>query len=389
MIEKALRGGSAYWAWICFLLAVAGAGFVSYLYQLNYGLTITGMSRSVSWGLYIANFTFFVGVAASAVTVVLPYYLHDVKEFGRITILGEFLAVSAVIMSLLFIIVDLGRPDRAFNLILYPSPQSLLFWDMIALNGYLLLNLIIGWSTLDAEQKAETPLPWVRFLILLSIPWAVSIHTVTAFIYQGLVARPLWHTALWAPRFLASAFASGPSLLILMALFIRRVTRFDAGKETIQKVATIAIYALLTNIFLLLVELFTTLYADVPEDVDHLRYLFFGIDAHKALVPWMWLSMVLMGGSALVLLNGRLRHREGVLGLTCVAIFVGVWIDKGLGLVIPGFIPSPLGELIEYSPTFPEILICAGVWAVGFLIISLLYRMTVSVKLEREAHTTQ
>ncbi len=389
MIEKALKGGSGYWAWVCFLLAVVGAGFASYLYQWNHGLSITGMSRSVSWGLYIANFTFFVGVAASAVTVVLPYYLHNVKEFGKITILGEFLAVPAVIMSLLFIIVDLGRADRAFNLILYPSPRSLLFWDMIALNGYLLLNLIIGWSTLDAEQKAEKPLPWVRFLILLSIPWAVSIHTVTAFIYQGLIARPLWHTPLWAPRFLASAFASGPSLLILMALFIRRVTRFDAGKETIQKVAMIATYALLVNIFLLLVELFTTLYANVPEEVDHLRYLFIGIDGHAALVPWMWLSMVLMGGSALVLLSGTLRRREGILALTCVAIFVGVWIDKGLGLVIPGFIPSPLGELIEYSPTFPEILITAGVWAVGFLIISMLYRMAVSVKLEREAPGTK
>ena len=125
MIEKALKGGKGYRAWLLFLLAVAAAGFVSYLHQWSHGLSVTGLSRNVSWGLYIANFTFFVGVAASAVTVVLPYYLHNVKEFGRITILGEFLAVPAVIMSLLFIIVDLGRPDRAFNLILHPSPQSL------------------------------------------------------------------------------------------------------------------------------------------------------------------------------------------------------------------------------------------------------------------------
>lgn len=384
MIEKAWKGGTAYWSWVLFLLALVGTGFISYLYQWNNGLAVTGMSRQVSWGLYIANFTFFVGVAASAVTVVLPYYLHHVKEFRNITILGEFLAIAAVIMSLLFIIVDLGRPDRAFNLILYPTPQSLLFWDMIALNGYLLLNLLIGWSTLDAEQKEEKPVPWVRFLILLSIPWAVSIHTVTAFIYQGLVARPLWHTPLWAPRFLASAFASGPALLILMALLIRRVTRFDAGSETLQKAATIATYALLVNIFLLLVELFTTLYGGVPEDVDHLRYLFVGMEGHSALVPWMWLSMVLMGGSALVLLSERLRRRESVLAVTCLAIFTGVWIDKGLGLVIPGFIPSPLGELNEYAPTLPEVLITIGVWALGFLIITLLYRIAVSVKLERQ-----
>jgi molybdopterin-containing oxidoreductase family membrane subunit len=382
MIEKALKGSGPYRTWLSFLLAVVVAGFISYLYQWHRGLSVTGLSRSVSWGLYIANFTFFVGVAASAVTVVLPYYLHNVKEFKKIVILGEFLAVSAVIMSLLFIIVDLGRPDRAFNMILHPTPTSLLFWDMIVLNGYLFLNLVIGWSTLDAEHKGEKPLPWVRVLILVSIPWAVSIHTVTAFIYQGLVARPLWYTPLWAPRFLASAFASGPSLLILMALFLRRVTKFDAGAETIQKVATIATYALLVNIFLLLVELFTTLYGAVPEDVEHLRYLFIGIEGHHALVPWMWLSMVLMGGSACALLAGRVRRNEGLLALVCLAVFVGVWIDKGLGLIVPGFIPSPLGEINEYGPTFPEALITAGVWALGALIISALYRIVVYVRQE-------
>ena len=383
MIEKAVKGGKCYRAWLLFLAAVAVAGFVAYLYQWNRGLSVTGLSRSVSWGLYIANFTFFVGVAASAVTVVLPYYLHNVKEFGKITILGEFLAVPAVLMSFLFIIVDLGRPDRAFNMILHPTPTSLLFWDMIVLNGYLLLNLLIGWSTLDAEAKEEKPLPWIRFLILLSIPWAVSIHTVTAFIYQALVARPLWHTPLWAPRFLASAFASGPALLILMSLFIRRVSRFDPGDAAIQKVATIIVYSLLVNIFLLTVELFTTLYGSVPADVEHLRYLFLGIGGHKALAPWIWLSMVLMGGSALALLSARLRRREGALALTCVAIIVGVWIDKGLGLVVPGFIPSPLGDITEYGPTLPEVLIVIGVWAFGGLLITLLYRVALYVKVER------
>jgi molybdopterin-containing oxidoreductase family membrane subunit len=382
MIEKALKGGTTYRAWLSFLCAVIAAGFIAWLYQWNKGLSITGMGRTVSWGLYIANFTFFVGVAASAVTVVLPYYLHNIKEFKRIVILGEFLAVSSVIMSLLFIIVDLGRPDRAFNIILHPTPNSLLFWDMIVLNGYLFLNLVIGWSTLDAEAKGERPLPWVRILIILSIPWAVSIHTVTAFIYQGLVARPLWNSPLWAPRFLASAFASGPSLLILMALFLKRATRFDVGAQTIQKVTTIATYALLVNIFLLLVELFTTLYGAVPEDVEFLRYLFFGIDGHTALVPWMWVSMALMGLSACALLFKRLRTGEGTLAVICFAIFAGVWIDKGLGLVVPGFIPSPLGEVIEYAPTPPEALITAGVWALGGLIVTVLYRMVVRVREE-------
>lgn len=227
MFEKALSGNRRYWGWIILLLVITGTGLVFYLQQWSYGLGITGMGRNVSWGLYIANFTFFVGVAASAVMVVLPYYLHNFKEFGRLTVLGEFLAVAAVTMTILFILIDLGQPARVFNLILHPSPNSIIFWDVIVLTVYLLLNTVIAWSTLDAERKSEIPPAWIKPLILLSIPWAISIHTVTAFIYSGLAARPFWLTALMAPRFLASAFASGPALLILMCLIIKRFTRFD------------------------------------------------------------------------------------------------------------------------------------------------------------------
>ena len=142
MLEKALKGSRGYWIWISFLLAIITIGFYFYLHQLDYGLGVTGMSRDVSWGLYIAQFTFLVGIAASAVMLVLPYYLHDYKAFGKITILGEFLAVSAVIMCVIFIFVDLGQPSRVLNVLLYPAPTSILFWDMIVLSGYLLINII-------------------------------------------------------------------------------------------------------------------------------------------------------------------------------------------------------------------------------------------------------
>jgi molybdopterin-containing oxidoreductase family membrane subunit len=380
MIEKALKGGTGFWVWILFLLAFTGAGFISYLYQLKYGLTITGMGRTVSWGMYIANFTFFVGVAASAVTVVLPYYLHNVKEFAKITVLGEFLAVSAVVMSVLFIFVDLGQPARVFNIILYPTPSSLLFWDMIALNGYLFLNLIIGWSTLDAEYKGEVPRGWIKWLIILSIPWAISIHTVTAFIYSGLAARPFWLTALLAPRFLASAFSSGPALLVIIALILRRYSKFDVGKEALRKVSTIITYALAVLLFFLLVEMFTVFYSGLPEHVVHFRYLLFGLDGNTSLVPWAWLSLVLAFGAFLLLLFGR--GSEKALAVSCVAVFAAMWIDKGLGLIVPGFVPSPLGEVTSYIPTVPELLITAGIWSLGLLLVTLFFRMTVAVKTE-------
>ncbi|MBW1745022.1 MAG: polysulfide reductase NrfD, partial [Deltaproteobacteria bacterium] len=162
MLELALKGDKKYWGWVIALLAVIGVAFAVYLKQLDFGLGITGMSRDVSWGFYIAQFTFLVGVAAGGVMVVLPRYLHDYKAFGRITILGEFLAIAAVVMCLLFIIADLGQPMRAFNVILYPTPGSVLFWDMIVLNGYLLLNIVVGWNVLEAERNNIHYAKWVK-----------------------------------------------------------------------------------------------------------------------------------------------------------------------------------------------------------------------------------
>ncbi len=382
MFEKALRGKRRYWGWIILLSVMMAVGFVFYLRQWDYGLGITGMSRDVSWGLYIANFTFMVGVAASAVMVVLPYYLHNYKEFGRITILGEFLAVAAVMMAVLFVLVDLGQPARALNLILYPSPRSLLFWDAVVLTVYLLLNIFIGWNVLDAERKAEPPPSWVKPLIILSIPWAISIHTVTAFIYSGLGARPFWLTALLAPRFLASAFASGPALLIILSLVIRKLTKFDISKTVLQKVALIVTYAMIANVFFLLVEFFTTFYGKIPEHVNHFQYLLFGLEGQAALVPWTWIAFILTGVSLVLLIIPGTRRREGILAAACVMVFGSVWMDKGLGLIVPGFIPSPVGEIFEYFPTPPEVLITLGVWALGFLVLTILYKIVISVREE-------
>lgn len=380
MLEKALKGSRGYGIWVAFLLLLVAVGFFFYLRQLDYGLGITGMSRDVSWGLYIAQFTFLVGIAASAVMLVLPYYLHDFKAFGRITILGEFLAVSAVIMCVTFVFVDLGRPDRAVNLLLYPSPRSVLFWDVIVLNGYLLLNIVTGWTVLESDRKGIPPPAWVKPLIILSIPWAVSIHTVTAFIYSGLPGRGFWLTAIMAPRFLASAFASGPALLILLCLILRRFGRFDAGDKAIQTLAKIVTYALATSIFFVLVELFTVFYSQIPGHMHHLTYLFAGLDGHNAIARWMTVSAVTAVAALILLIIPRARKNESLLALACAGVFLSLWIEKGLGLVVTGFVPSPMETITDYAPTGPEIAITIGVWALGLLLITMFYKIFVSVR---------
>ena len=380
MFEKALVGSRKYWGWILALLVVVCLGLLTYLRQLNVGLGITGMSRDVTWGLYIAQFTFFVGVAASAVMVVLPYYLHSYKVFGKVTILGEFLAISAVIMCMLFIFVDMGQPARVLNMFLYPTPNSPMFWDAISLGGYLLLNAIIALVTLSAEQKGVAPPAWIRPVIVLSIPWAISIHTVTAFLYSGLPGRSFWLTAVLAPRFLASAFASGPSLLILLCLALRKLTRYDVGREAIQKLAVIVTYGMILNVFFLLMEVFTAFYSRIPEHMEHFQYLFAGLEGHHALVPWMWTSVLLAAAALVLLLVPKARQNEKVLPVTCGVVFLSLWIDKGLGLIVGGFIPSSLGAVTEYTPTLPEIFITLGIWALGFLMITVFYKITLSVR---------
>jgi Ni/Fe-hydrogenase subunit HybB-like protein len=386
MLEKALIGSKRYWLWIGALLVIIGVAMTQYLHQFSYGLGITGMSRDVSWGLYIGQFTFLVGVAASAVMLVIPYYLHDFKKFGKIVILGEFLAVSAVTMCILFIFVDMGQPMRIMNVVLHPTPNSVMFWDFIVLSGYFVLNIVIGWTTLHADWKGVHPPQWVKPLIYLSVPWAISIHTVTAFLYAGIPGRHFWLTAIMAARFLASAFAGGPALLIILALLVRKLTKFDPGYEPIQALGKIVTYAMFANVFFLGLEIFTAFYSNIPGHMAPIKYLYTGFEGHNQLVSMMWTSSILAVMSLTLLVFPALRRNENILAAACVAMFVSLWIDKGFGLIVGGFVPNMFEGVTEYWPTAPETIITIGVWAIGFLVLTVLYKVAVSVREEGGYH---
>lgn len=386
MWEKVIRGSRGYYIWILILLGIIGFGFIQYLKQLQYGLGITGMSRDVSWALYVGQLTYLVGVAASAVMVVLPYYLHNHKVFGKLTILGEFIAVPAVIVCILSVTVDLGRPDRVMNVLLHPTPNSVLFWDVVVLNVYMFLNLIVGWTVLSYDKRGGVPVPyWCKILIYISIPWAFSIHTVTAFLYAGLPGRGFWLTAVMAPRFLASAFAAGPSLLILLALFVRKVSSYDVGDEAIRGVAKIVAYAIVATMFLFGCELFTVYYSQIPDHKLHFEYLFWGLHGHNAFTPLFWVHLIVAISAMILMIIPATRNNLTVLPIACAMIFVSLWLEKGLALIVVGYIPSPLEQITEYAPTFTESAITLGVWAVGALVLTLLYKVAIGVKEEAAA----
>ncbi len=380
-----LRGGRLYWLWIALLMAFILLGLVSYGLQVGRGLILTGMSDQVSWGLYIANFTFLVGVAAAAVMLVIPAYLFHHQDIKEVVILGEGIAIAATMACILFVTVDLGRPDRLWHLIPllgeFNFPLSLLAWDMVVLNVYLLLNLGLAFYLLFSKYLGVEPeLRSYFWVVLISIGWAISIHTITAFLYSANAARPFWSTAVLAPRFLASAFASGPAFILLILQLLNRITEMKISPKVLSLLGYIITVSLQIHLFLLGVEIFTEFYADTEHSASA-QYLFFGFNQHTSLVPWIWGSIVLTGSAALILSVGPLRRRRGLFNAACAMTVVGIWIEKGMGMVIPGFIPTPIGEVLEYSPSLVEILISLGIWCAGGLVFTLFAKLAIAVHL--------
>lgn len=383
MVERVLKGSPKYYLWLAFLGSIVGLGFIAYLFQLNLGLSVTGLSRDVSWGFYIAQFTYFVGVAASAVMLVLPAYFHGYKKFKKMIILGEFMAIGAVIMCMLFIVVDLGQPQRAMNVMLHPTPNSVMFYDMIVLIGYLVLNAVIGWVTLECERHDVAPPKWIKPLIYLSVIWAFSIHTVTAFLYAGLPGRHYFLTAIMAARFLSSAFCSGPAILLLLVFIVRKLTDFEPGKEAVQTLTKIITYAMCINVFFYLLEVFTALYSGIPGHSHPLIFLFAGHDGHVSWVtPTMWVAVVMAIMSLALLIPPQYRDNEKILPWALAMLVIASWIDKGIGLMVGGFTPTPFETYVTYAPTVPELLVVAGVFGIGGIVVSLLWKIALDVKKE-------
>ena len=381
MLEAAITGSRRYWIWVSFLLVVIAIGFVSWLREVHLGSgAMTGLSRDVTWGLHVGQLTFFVGVAASAVLVTMPYYLLNYKEFGKIAIMGEFLAVSAVLISMLSVFAIMGQPTRIWNVILHATPNSIIFWDLVVLNVYLILNILCGWTVLGAERKGVPPPVWIKPFIIFAIIWAPLIHTVTAFIFAGLPGRDHWLTSLQAAHFLATAFAAGPSLLIILSMIVRKVSRFDPGKVALQTLAKIATCALVIHIFFIALEFFTAFYSRIPGHMRTLQYLYTGLDGHTELVPVMWTSSILAVTALVLLLTPATRRNEKTLLAAALAAFFSIWLDKGFCFVVSGFVPNPFERVTGYWPTLNEFCVAAGCWGVGFLVLTILYKIVISVR---------
>ncbi|MEJ1298175.1 MAG: NrfD/PsrC family molybdoenzyme membrane anchor subunit [Candidatus Sedimenticola sp. (ex Thyasira tokunagai)] len=384
-IRAGFTGGLMFWAWMLFLSFFIMLWGYGEFVQIRDGMIVTNLTDQVSWGLYLANFVFMVGVAAAAVTVVFPAYVYKHHELHKIVVLGEMLAIAAVIMCLLFVTAHMGRPDRIWHIIpvigIYNWPNAMLTWDVLVLTGYLILNLVGGFYFLF-KKYTDQPLNKSFYipLIFIAIVWALSIHTVTAFLINTMPARPMWHHSIMPIKFITTAFAAGPSLIIIVFMLVRKFTPLKIADEAFHMLSQIVTWCLGIALFLVLSEIVTELYPST-EHTAGLKYLMFGHNGLNMLVPFFWTAIALMVGSFILLLIPRIRKNMTILPFLCVGVFVGIWIDKGMGLMLPGVIPTPIGEFAEYSPSMIEMMIILGVWAIGLFILTVLIKGAVGVLL--------
>ena len=382
-VREAIRGSSMYYSWLGSLFIVILLGMVAYSQQLDQGLKVTNMTDYVSWGLYISNFTFLVGLAAAAVMLVLPsYVLHNV-DFAKAVLIGEGVAVAALIMCLCFVVADMGGPHKLWHMLpffgYFNWPSSMLTWDVIVLNGYLAINLLVPAYILFCYYRGKQPNKSLYVPVMfLSIAWAFGIHLVTAFLYAGLPARPFWNTGLLGPRFLASAFAAGPAFILITLYCIRKLGRFDVGDNIFNKLALITTIAAQANLVMLISEVFKEFYHQTEHGLSA-QYLFFGLKGHYELVPWIWTAIAMNVGATALLSIHKFRQNFAWLLPCCGIIFISIWIEKGMGLIIPGFIPSPLGEVVPYQPSLVEWLVTAGIWGIGFFILTVLIKVAIAI----------
>jgi molybdopterin-containing oxidoreductase family membrane subunit len=322
----------------------------------------TGLTRDVPWGLYIAQFTFLVGVAASSLVFTLPVHFYRYEPFAPFLLPAECLTIGAVIAAGLFIFVDLGQPSRIWNILLHPHPGSLIFWDMAALLGYLALTVLLAWLRWQRQRHGAPPPFRVKALLTLSVFWAFSIHTLTAFLYAGLAGREFWHSSILAARFLASAFCSGPAILLLLCLAGKRFLRFVPDPQALRVLLQIVVYAMGLNIFFFLLSCFSVFYGQIPAHTAP-----YGALDSSPLPAWC----AALACVSFLLLAFSAACRPFLMTPALLLLLLSLWLDKGYLFITGGFRLNPFGRIAPYAPTLPEICTSLSIYACGALVVSI------------------
>lgn len=386
IFREGLRGPTAYKMLLAGLALMAVYGvylwvFVQhapvFLASNSGGLVLTGVNEDVPWGLYISFFTFWVGVAASAVIFSFAAYVFGDKHFKRIVPLAEAQAIVALVITVWGIVANLGRPERA--LVLMPqlaNPRSMLDWDFIVIFTYMALNAVAFVYTVHKYRLGEDlPRGFIVPFMIVSTPFAIGIHTVTAWMFHALTSRPALNTALLAPRFIATAFASGPALLLLLVYILEKTTSWlKVDFSVYRRTLNVIVISLATGLFFTPAEFHEALwYTTEPLKRGQLlaTLLGGGIPLLTTLF-WLWLSL---GVAAAILgMLPPVRSSKAGIAFTALVTFIAVFSEKTLATILPGFVVNPLGLQASYNITPLEVFVSIGIHATVFILFAILVR---------------
>jgi molybdopterin-containing oxidoreductase family membrane subunit len=391
-----------YYLVVGILLAVIAWALFAYYIQLRDGLVVTGMSDRISWGLYITMFVFFIGISHAGTLISAILRVANATWRTPVTRMAEFITAVALMTGALFVVVDLGRPDRFLNVIVHGRWQSPIVWDVVAVTTYLTASLLylylpmipdlaffrdrltgqvarwksglyrllaINWAG-TARQKRQLHSS-ISIMMILIIPIAVSVHTVVSWIF-AMTLREAWNSAIFGFFFVAGAIFSGIATLIIMMALLRRVYR-------LEEYITDKHFRYLG--FLMAAMAGVMLYANISEYVtagfkfeEGAEFIFRQLFVAE-FAPYFWFYLV--GGLFVPILLMMVPRTRTIAWIVTAAVFVdlAMWVERYF-IVVTG-LRAPLlpYEPANYAPTWIEWSITAG----GFAFFALLVTLFVKV----------
>jgi len=380
------------WMLICLAIALVAFGF--YVNQLINGLEVTGMNNIVSWGLYIITFAFFVGLSAGGLIVSSSAYVFKIDKLKEVAPIGIVVAVACILGAAAMIVADMGRPERILNIIVGGKFTSPITWDFFVISLYLMIGLYECWIFFSNKwkgkslEKRESVLAKAAFI---SLPIAILVHSITAWIFGLQAGRPFWDTAIMAPIFISSAVVSGTGLLLVVAYLGRKNGIKGLDDENVGTLVKVLVGFIILDLFLFFCELFTLTYTGGTAASESAALLLTG-----SLAPLFWFEIIAgMLIPLFILTNKSLKRSRGWMAVAGILVMVAVFL-KRINIVLPGLLvinmtdspgvstgrfvestgpffeagQTPFSAIATYAPTMTELIITAGAFAfVGFVIM--------------------
>ena len=384
-IKQRTRPG-LYPTWMVIVGLLALGGLVGWIVQLVQGLVVTDMRNVTVWGLYIVGFMFFVGLSAGGLIVSSASKVFGMTRFDSIAKVATFVSFTCVVAAAVFIVPDMGRPERIWHMVVHPNLQSPLIWDVVIIGVYGALSATYLWMMLQAD-RGKVSQEALRKMAFVALPAAILVHSITAWIFGLQISQPFWNSALLAPLFISSALVSGTALVIGVVLWLRRIGYLEFDNSRLRSIGGLLAVFILVDLFFLFSEIITQAYPQAAEGIEPLELLITDVGA-----PMFWMEVLLGGVFAIyLLLSRRTREHGGWVGLAAGLAILGIFF-KRFNLLMAGFrlplvseptvVTGPvtpnsntllqtIEEGLGYFPSFLEWGVFIGVIAVAALILTL------------------